>query len=85
MKFTEYEAKEFEPWVAHSPFIGWMYSFLSARTFADVLGVVEVTIAILIGLRQRLDGFCKRRDTANSAKPVYQEIKPDPDPRRRVT
>lgn len=31
--------------------MGWMYSFLSVQAFSDVLGVVEVAIAILIGLR----------------------------------
>src|SRR5260370_14009626 len=51
MKFTGYEAKGVEPLVAHSPFMSWMYSFLSVQTVSDALGVVEVTIAILIGLR----------------------------------
>ena len=51
MKFTGYEAKGIEPLVAHSPFMSWMYSFLSVQTFSDALGVVEVTIAILIGMR----------------------------------
>jgi uncharacterized membrane protein YkgB len=31
--------------------MSWMYSFLSVQTFSNLLGVVEVTIAILIGLR----------------------------------
>lgn len=51
MKFTGYEAKGIEPLVTHSPFMSWMYSFLSVQTFSNLLGVVEVTIAILIGLR----------------------------------
>jgi reactive chlorine resistance protein C len=51
MKFTGYEPKGIEPLVAHSPFMGWMYTFLSVQTFSDALGAVEVTIAILIGLR----------------------------------
>ena len=51
MKFTEYEAKGIEPLVVHSPFMGWMYSFLSVQAFSSVLGVIEVTIAILIALR----------------------------------
>jgi uncharacterized membrane protein YkgB len=51
MKFTGYEAKGIEPLVAHSPFMSWMYTFLSVQTFSDALGAVEVTIAIMIGLR----------------------------------
>jgi uncharacterized membrane protein YkgB len=52
MKFTEYEAKGIEPLVAHSPLMGWMYGFLTVQQFSNGLGVVEVLIAILIGLRR---------------------------------
>jgi uncharacterized membrane protein YkgB len=51
MKFTGYEAKGIEPLVAHSPFMSWTYNFLSVQTFSGALGVIEVSIAILIGLR----------------------------------
>jgi reactive chlorine resistance protein C len=51
MKFTGYEAKGIQPLVAHSPLMSWMYGFLTVRAFSDALGVVEVAIAILIGLR----------------------------------
>ena len=51
MKFTEYEAKGIQPLVANSPLMGWMYGFLTLRAFSHALGVVEVAIAILIGLR----------------------------------
>jgi reactive chlorine resistance protein C len=51
MKFTEYEAKGIQPLIAHSPLMGWMYGFLTLRAFSNALGVVEVAIAILIGLR----------------------------------
>jgi reactive chlorine resistance protein C len=51
MKFTGYEANGIQPLVAHSPFMGWMYHFLTVRQFSDGLGVVELAIAILIALR----------------------------------
>ena len=51
MKFTAYEASGIQPLVAHSPFLGWLYHFLSVRQFSDGLGIVEVGIAILIALR----------------------------------
>jgi 6-phosphogluconolactonase (cycloisomerase 2 family) len=54
MKFTQYEARGIQPLVAHLPLTGWMYSSLSVQAFSDVLGVVEVAIAILIGLRHWL-------------------------------
>src|SRR5258708_20468855 len=50
MKFTGYEANGIQPLLAHSPLMGWMYPFLSVRQFSAALGVVEVAIAILIGL-----------------------------------
>ena len=31
--------------------MSWMYAFLTVRAFSNALGVVEVAIAILIGLR----------------------------------
>jgi reactive chlorine resistance protein C len=31
--------------------MSWMYSFLTVRAFSGALGVVEIAIAILIGLR----------------------------------
>ena len=51
MKFTEYEAKGIQPLVAHSPLMGWLYGFLTVRALSNALGVVEVAIAVLIGLR----------------------------------
>jgi reactive chlorine resistance protein C len=51
MKFTGYEATGIQPLVAHSPFMGWLYHFLTVRQFSNGLGVVEVAVAILIALR----------------------------------
>src|SRR3954453_6539488 len=51
MKFTAYEAEGIRPFVAHSPLLSWVYGILSVRGFAAVLGVVEVTIALLIAAR----------------------------------
>ncbi len=51
MKFTAYEAEGISPFVAHSPFMSWVYGLMSVRTFSAVLGVIEVAIALLIALR----------------------------------
>ena len=51
MKFTAYEANGIQPPVANSPFMGWLYGFLSVQTFSNLLGVVEIAIAVMIGLR----------------------------------
>jgi uncharacterized membrane protein YkgB len=51
MKFTEYEARGIQPLVANSPLMSWMYNFLTVREFSVALGIVEVSVAILIGVR----------------------------------
>ena len=51
MKFTTYEAQGIRLYVAHSPLMSWVYAFLSVRAFAAVLGVVEVSVALLIAVR----------------------------------
>jgi uncharacterized membrane protein YkgB len=51
MKFTAYEANGIQPLVANSPLMGWLYGFLSVQAFSNVLGVVEIAIAAMIGLR----------------------------------
>jgi len=51
MKFTAYEANGIQPLVANSPIMRWLYGFLSVQAFSNVLGVVEIAIAVMIGLR----------------------------------
>src|SRR5439155_301390 len=51
MKFTAYEAAGIQPLVANSPLMSWMYGFLSVRAFSNLLGAVEVAVAVMIALR----------------------------------
>jgi len=51
MKFTAYEAAGIQPLVAHSPLMGWMYRFLSVQAFSNLLGSVEIAVAVMIVLR----------------------------------
>src|SRR6476620_1223917 len=51
MKFTAYEAEGIRPFVANSPLMSWVYGPLSVRGFSAMLGVVEVTVALLIAAR----------------------------------
>jgi uncharacterized membrane protein YkgB len=51
MKFTAYEAEGIRPFVANSPLMSWVYGLMSVRGFSALLGVVEVTIALLIAAR----------------------------------
>lgn len=51
MKFTAYEAKAIEGLVANSPILSWAYGIFSLQGFSSLLGVVEVSIAVLIALK----------------------------------
>jgi uncharacterized membrane protein YkgB len=51
MKFTAYEAEGIRLYVTNSPLMSWVYGFVSVRSFSAVLGVIEVTVAVLIAVR----------------------------------
>lgn len=51
MKFTAYEAKGIQGLVATSPLMSWMYGVLSLQGVSNLLGVVEISTALLIALR----------------------------------
>lgn len=51
LKFTAYEARGIEPLVANSPFMNWSYQIFSVTTFSSLLGVVEVTAAVLLAIK----------------------------------
>jgi reactive chlorine resistance protein C len=51
MKFTAYEAAGTAPLVTHSPLMSWAYYLLGERSFFNLLGVVEITVAVGIALR----------------------------------
>jgi uncharacterized membrane protein YkgB len=51
MKFTAYESEGISTYVANSPVMSWVYGFMSHRGFSAVLGVVELSVAILIAVR----------------------------------
>jgi uncharacterized membrane protein YkgB len=49
MKFTYYESQGFWHWVAHSPFLSWVYEFMSVDAFGRLNGSVEsITSALLV-------------------------------------
>src|ERR1051325_7117134 len=50
-KFTEGEALTIQPWVANSPFLGWLYVVTSVQGGSNLIGVVELTIGVLLAVR----------------------------------
>lgn len=51
MKFTTYEAKALEGIVTTSPLLSWGYQVFSLQGFSNLLGVIEITFAVLIAAR----------------------------------
>jgi len=51
MKFTTYEAEGIKALVATSPLMSWMYKVFSLRATSNIIGVAEITAALLIAIR----------------------------------
>ena len=51
MKFTAYEAEGIKNLVETSPLMSWMYKALSVQATSNVIGVAELTAALLIAIR----------------------------------
>ena len=51
MKFTAYEAAGIKPLIDTSPLMSWMYKFLSIQAASNVIGIAEITAAVLIAIR----------------------------------
>jgi len=51
MKFTHYEAEGIQGLVASSPLMSWMYRVFSLQATSNILGVTEITSALLIAIK----------------------------------
>jgi uncharacterized membrane protein YkgB len=51
LKFTSYEAQGIEPLVANSPLLSWVYEVFSVTAFSTLLGIVEVSTAVLLAVK----------------------------------
>src|SRR6185295_2508305 len=51
MKFTAYEAEGIKALVATSPLMSWMYKVFSLQATSNIIGVAEITAALLIAIR----------------------------------
>ncbi|KAB2824670.1 DUF417 family protein [Aliivibrio finisterrensis] len=45
-KFTPTEAAAIEPLVANHPLMGWIYRFMSVQMVSNIIGLIEIVIAI---------------------------------------
>ncbi len=51
LKFTGGEAQGIQPLVAHSPLMFWLYRIFSLQGVSNLIGVIEIVVALLIALR----------------------------------
>uniref|UniRef100_UPI002FE18309 YkgB family protein n=1 Tax=Sinorhizobium chiapasense TaxID=501572 RepID=UPI002FE18309 len=51
MKFTRYEAEGLVGLVSNNPLLSWIYSLFSVESFSNLLGILELSIAVLIVAR----------------------------------
>ena len=52
LKWTHGEATAIQPLVSHSPFLSWLYPAVGVQLGSEVIGVVELIIGFLIGVRR---------------------------------
>ena len=53
LKFTDYEAKNIEPLVEHSPLTAWLRRGIGMKDTSRLIGAVELTIAGLLAFAPR--------------------------------
>jgi reactive chlorine resistance protein C len=51
LKFMNFEAHQIAPLVSHSPFMGWLYQYLPVYGFSALLGVFEISAALLLAIK----------------------------------
>lgn len=56
LKWTHGEATAIQPLVSHSPFLSWLYPAVGVQLGSEVIGVVELIIGFLIGVRRWAPG-----------------------------
>jgi uncharacterized membrane protein YkgB len=51
LKFTAGEAQGIQPLVASSPLMFWLYKVFSLQAVSNLIGLIEIAVAVLIALR----------------------------------
>jgi len=51
LKFTPVEAAGIQPLVEHSPLMSWLYAILSVQGASNLIGAIEIAVAVLLALR----------------------------------
>jgi len=51
LKFTAGEAQGIQPLVVNSPLMSWLYRILSVQSVSNLIGLIEIAVAVLMALR----------------------------------
>ena len=51
LKFTAGEAQGIQPLVVNSPLMSWLYRILSVQGVSNLIGLIEIAVAVLMALR----------------------------------
>lgn len=51
LKFLKYEAEGIKPMVENSGLLSWFYDVMSVQMFSNIIGVIEIILAVLIATR----------------------------------
>ncbi|MBA2250005.1 MAG: DUF417 family protein [Chitinophagaceae bacterium] len=51
LKFTAYEAMGVHEHAINSPLLAWLANMMSVQSFAEVIGTIEILLAILIAIK----------------------------------
>lgn len=51
LKFLKYEAEAIKPMVENSGLFSWFYDIMSVQMFSNIIGIIEIILAILIATR----------------------------------
>jgi uncharacterized membrane protein YkgB len=51
LKFMPTEAAGIQPLVQHSPLMSWLYAILSVQGASNLIGAIEIAVALLLALR----------------------------------
>ena len=57
LKFTAGEAASIQPLGTHSPVLFWLYALADSQTASDVIGVIEIAMALAIASRRFTPGL----------------------------
>lgn len=57
-KFTPGEAAAIHPLLVHSPFLSWLTALFDQQVASEVIGVVEITLALMVAARLIAPRLC---------------------------